>query len=256
MGSELILSDQDKEWFDAWFDSPYYHLLYKHRDEEEAKEFIDNLQKYFSFQKGQKAMDLACGKGRHSIYLAEKGLDVTGLDLSEKNITFASRYEHKRLKFAVHDMRKTYKREAFDYVFNLFTSFGYFEDPKENEHTIQAVHHALKPGGYLLLDFLNPQVVIDELVSAETRVVDHIEFKISRYLEKSFIIKNIHFEDDDQPYFYQEKVKAITKEEFLTYFKAAELKVKDMFGSYDLQEYDEHSSPRMIFVVQKNPNLT
>jgi SAM-dependent methyltransferase len=254
MDSELTLNKQDKEWFDEWFDSPYYHLLYKHRDEEEAKQFINNLEQYFNFRKGQKAMDLACGKGRHSIYLAEKGLDVTGLDLSEKNIAFASRNEREHLKFAVHDMRETYKKEAFDYVFNLFTSFGYFADPKENEHTIQAVYRSSKPGGCFLIDFLNPQVVIDQLVSAESKVVDHIEFKISRFLEKGFIIKNIHFEDEGQPYFYQEKVKAITKKEFLAYFQAAGFQVKDMFGTYELEEYDEHASPRMIFVVQKNSN--
>lgn len=254
MGSGLTSNKQDKEWFDEWFDSPYYHLLYKHRDEDEAKEFIDNLEQYFNFHKGQKAMDLACGKGRHSIYLAEKGLDVTGLDLSEKNIAFASRNEHEHLKFAVHDMRKTYEEEVFDYVFNLFTSFGYFADPKENEHTIQAVHNSLKPGGYFLIDFLNPQVVIDQLVSAETKVVDQIEFKISRFLEKGFIIKNIHFEDEGQPYFYQEKVKAITKEEFLAYFQSAGLQVKDIFGNYELEKYEEHSSSRMIFVVHKNSN--
>lgn len=244
-------SNQEKEWFDEWFDSPYYHLLYQHRDEEEAKKFIDHLAEYFHFQEGQKAMDLACGKGRHSIYLAEKGLDVTGLDLSVKNITHAARYAHERLHFDVHDMRKEYKVEEFDYIFNLFTSFGYFDSYDENEATICAVSKALKQNGCLLIDFLNPQVVIDQLIPAEIKIVDNIEFRISRYIEKGFIIKNIHFEDDGQSYFYQEKVKAITKDEFLSYFDTAELTVKEIFGNYDLENYDLHRSPRMIFVVQK-----
>lgn len=113
MGLTSTSSKPGKEWFDEWFDSPYYHLLYQHRDEEEAKEFIDNMARYFNFQMGEKAMDLACGKGRHSIYLADKGLDVTGLDLSPKNINHARRLSHDQLRFDVHDMRRTYKREAF-----------------------------------------------------------------------------------------------------------------------------------------------
>lgn len=254
----LILTSgkQEKEWFDEWFDSPYYHLLYQHRDEQEAKEFIDNLAEYFHFREGQKAMDLACGKGRHSVYLAEKGLDVTGVDLSAKNINYARRFSHDHLRFDLHDMRKMYKREAFTYVFNLFTSFGYFDRPEENEQTICAVSEALKSEGCLLIDFLNPQVVIDQLVPAETKVVDHVEFRISRFLEKGYIIKNIHFEDDGQPYFFQERVKAITKSEFLSYFKAAGLKVMDIFGNYQLEEYEEHASQRMIFVAKKTPAVT
>lgn len=251
MGSTLISSGNSREWFDEWFDSPYYHLLYQHRDEEEAREFIDNLSEYFHFEKGQKAMDLACGKGRHSILLAEKGLDVTGLDLSEKNISLASRHGTSNLQFYVHDMRKLYKPEYFDFVLNLFTSFGYFERPEENEQTICAVSRSLKINGYLLIDFLNPHVVIDQLVPAETKVVDHVEFRISRFIENGFIVKNIHFDDDEEAYFYQERVKAITKSEFLSYFETAGLEVRDIFGNYQLEPFYEHSSSRMIFVVQK-----
>ena len=252
MSSRSATSKQDKDWFDEWFDSPYYHLLYKHRDEEEAREFIDRLAEYFHFKNGEKAMDLACGKGRHSKYLAGKGLDVTGLDLSLKNITHASRFSHEHLRFHVHDMRRLYKRNEFDYVFNLFTSFGYFDSYEENEQTICAVSESLKPGGCLLIDFLNPQVVIDRLIPAELKSVDHIDFRISRFIEKGYIVKNIQFDEEGQSYFYQERVKAITKEEFLSYFNAAGLEVKEIFGNYNLEEYKLHISPRMIFIVQKS----
>lgn len=251
MSSRSATSNQQKEWFDEWFDSPYYHLLYKHRDQEEAQNFIDHLAEYFHFKEGEKAMDLACGKGRHSIYLADKGLDVVGLDLSEKNITYASRQAHDRLHFEVHDMRKLYKAKEFDYVFNLFTSFGYFDSYKENEQTICAVSKSLKANGYLVIDFLNPQVVIDQLIPAEIKTMDHIDFRISRFLEKGYIVKNIQFEDDGETYFYQERVKAITKDEFLSYFEAAGLEVKEIFGNYNLEAYNLHNSQRMIFIVQK-----
>ena len=56
-----------KEWFASWFDSPYYHLLYQHRDDNEAKQFIGHLTEALDLPQGAKVLDLACGKGRHSI---------------------------------------------------------------------------------------------------------------------------------------------------------------------------------------------
>ena len=94
------------EWFDEWFDSPYYHILYKHRDYEEAKDFLDTLIRYFRIKPNHKVLDLACGKGRHSIYLNEQGFDVTGVDLSEQNITHARQFQNERLTFDIHDMRE------------------------------------------------------------------------------------------------------------------------------------------------------
>lgn len=113
-----------KEWFGQWFDSPYYHVLYQHRDHDEAEAFMDHLNDYFAFTAEDEVMDLACGKGRHSIYLNSKGLKVTGVDLSPQNIEAASAHTNERLHFHVHDMRKVFRQEAFDYVLNLFTSFG------------------------------------------------------------------------------------------------------------------------------------
>ena len=78
-----------QEWFEQWFDTKYYHILYKNRDFEEARQFIDNLIGYLDPPKKSKILDLACGKGRFSLYLAEKGYDLTGVDLSQESIEYA-----------------------------------------------------------------------------------------------------------------------------------------------------------------------
>ena len=120
-------------WFAHWFDSPYYHLLYKNRDNEEAQVFINKLVSHFKIPKKSKILDIACGKGRHATYFNKKGMDVMGVDLSHNSINSAKKAENATLKFAVHDMRKVFQKNRFDIVTNLFTSFGYFEkDEEEN----------------------------------------------------------------------------------------------------------------------------
>ena len=71
-----------KEWFSSWFDSPYYHLLYASRDEQEAKHFIEALQAHLKIAAGAFVLDAACGKGRHAKMLQRHGMHVEGFDLS------------------------------------------------------------------------------------------------------------------------------------------------------------------------------
>lgn len=242
----------EKEWFGQWFNSPFYHILYKNRDEVEAKKFIDNLSKFLNISPNHKLMDLACGKGRHAIYLNEKGFDVTGLDLSIENIKFARQFANDHLQFEVHDMRLPYVSQQFDFIFNLFTSFGYFETKHEHEVAIKSAAQALKEDGKLVLDFFNPYTVINQLKPQEVKVVDGIEFSINKRLsDDDYIIKDIQFNSQGHNYHFIEKVKAIRRHDFLDYFKNANLKVINIFGDYELAPYVAEESDRMIFIVEK-----
>lgn len=241
-----------KEWFDEWFDSPYYHVLYKHRDYEEARLFIDHLVQELQICKQHRILDLACGKGRHAIYLNKKGFDVVGVDLSEQNIQHAQQYENDRLHFYVHDMRHPLQTSHYDFVLNLFTSFGYFDSVEENAQAIEEVSEALRPGGRFVLDFLNPYTVIHQLKPAETKIVEGVSFDIGKTLsEEGYIIKDIRFTDKGEDYHFQERVKAIRYVEFLDYFRQAGLMVEEVYGDYNLHPYKREESDRMIFVVSK-----
>ncbi len=78
----------------------------------------------------------------------------------------------------------------------MFTSFGYFDSEKENEKVVCAAAEALKPGGHLLIDFLNPYTVVHNLVPCEEKTVEGIYFRINRFLSAdNYIIKDIRFED-------------------------------------------------------------
>ena len=104
-----------------WFDSDYYHILYKHRDYSEARNFIDNIVEYIDLKKGSQILDLACGIGRHSIYLDKIGFKVVGTDKSPNNIKKAKASSNQSLSFLQMEMiDDTYHK--YDCIFNLFTS--------------------------------------------------------------------------------------------------------------------------------------
>ncbi|WP_205501396.1 SAM-dependent methyltransferase [Rufibacter psychrotolerans] len=242
---------QPADWFHTWFDSPYYHVLYRNRDAQEAQRFLDRLLEHLRPKPTCTFMDLACGKGRHAVYLNQQGYEVTGLDLSEHNIAYARQFENEKLRFYVHDMREVFRPEAFDFVFNLFTSFGYFKADAENVVALRATTAALKTGGKLVIDFMNTPRVIGRLVAQETKQVEGITFHITRKVEAGFILKTIRFEDQGQPYEFVERVRALHYEEFLEYFQMARLRLADVFGDYQLNPFDPQKSERMIFILKK-----
>lgn len=248
------LEEVKEDWFSTWFNSPYYHLLYKSRDYKEAKKFIDNLDTYFKWSSDDVIMDLACGKGRHSIYLNQKGSKVIGLDLSKQNILYARSFENERLKFSVHDMRDLYAKESFTHVVNLFTSFGYFSSDEDNYAVFNSVYNSLKAGGYLLIDYMNPDKVINELLPYEEKIIEGTKFTISKRVENGFIIKDISFSGDGRVYDYQERVQILREEHFKYYFEKVGFLCKAIFGDYDLNTFDFKRSDRMIFVAKKPSN--
>ncbi len=236
-------------WISSWFNTPYYHILYKDRDHREAAFFMDALTQRLNLKENMSILDLACGRGRHSKYLSRQGFDVTGLDLSPESIAYAKQYENPSLHFEVHDMCEPYK-EKFDAVFNLFTSFGYFEKEEDNLRTIKAIKADLKSTGFGVIDFLNSKKVIDNLIPTETKIVGDITFDLTRYLDGDYIIKDIRFTDNGENYFYKERVKALTLNDFKEYFNAAGVELIDIFGDYRLHEFDENTSDRLILIFK------
>ncbi len=234
-------------WYASWFDTPYYHILYKDRDHSKAREFMDNLTQYLNLEKGKKILDLACGKGRHSIYLNTLGYDVTGVDLSKNSIEYASQFENDTLRFSVHDMCRPYS-EKFSAVFNLCTSFGYFDEEEDNLDTIKAIKSNLNELGVGVIDFMNVDFVIANLVPEEQKEIGGISFEIKRYVEWGYIVKEIRFTDKGEDFFFTERVKAITLEDFKNYFDKAGISLLDIFGNYQLQKFDKNTSPRLILL--------
>lgn len=243
------MQKETNSWFASWFDTPYYHILYKDRDYEEAQLFMDNLTQYLNLPDDAKILDLACGKGRHSIYLNTLGYDVTGADLSENSIAEAAKNNSETLHFEVHDMREPFEQK-FDAIFNLFTSFGYFENDADNVKTLKAICESLTEYGFGVIDFMNVKHVIDNLVPEETKTVEGIDFHIKRYVKENHIYKEIDFEDDGEHYHFTEKVQALTLEDFEAMMEGAGIHLLDIFGDYKLRKFYKNESERLILIFK------
>jgi len=232
-----------------WFDSDYYHVLYKHRDYNEARNFIDNIVEYLDLKKGSKILDLACGIGRHSIYLDKIGFKVVGTDKSPNNIKKAKASHNQFLSFLQMEMIDD-TNHKYDGIFNLFTSFGYVNHDY-NLKTIKNIERQLKDDGTVIIDFMNTLFVKNNLVIEETKVIDDLSFKIKRKSDGKHIYKEIKF-NDQKDYFFQEKVMDLSLNDFKNYLKIHNLKIIKTFGDYNLNEFDIENSERLIMVIKKS----
>lgn len=242
---------KEEEWFESWFDTSYYHILYNNRNTEEAARFIDKLFEHLKPEKEAKLLDIACGKGRHARHMSENGFDTTGIDLSAASINYAKQYENNTLHFARHDMRKPFQQNAFDYAFNLFTSFGYFQTIQEHIDALRAFNTSLKPGGILVIDFFNSVKIINELLPLEIKKEKGITFTITKELKDKKIIKRIEFEDHGKKHHYLEKVYAFLWSDFNDMMEQSNFKIINKFGNYNFRSFDENNSPRLILICQK-----
>lgn len=241
------------EWFTTWFDSPYYHTLYQSHDDREARHFIDNLLRALNLVPGAHVLDLACGKGRHARYLAEKGFDVTGLDISPASIAFARHFEHEHLAFYQHDMRLPFRINYFDAVVNMFTSFGYFDTDRDHLRSLQNVSKGLKPGGLFLLDFFNSGWVRQNLVRYEEKTLDGIVFRLHKSVRSGRVYKRVAFETGGKKFEFRERVRLFTQADFEQMFRAVGLETVQTFGGYDLGAFDPKHSKRLILIAKKMP---
>jgi SAM-dependent methyltransferase len=244
------MKETESEWYTTWFDTPYYHILYKNRDDKEAHEFMNELTSFISLNPESHILDVACGRGRHAVYLNKMGYSVIGIDLSESSINYAKQFENNNLKFIKHDMCKPLGRQ-FDAVFNLFTSFGYFEKEVENINAIKAMNANMADNAYGVIDFLNIHYTKENLKPYEEKTIDGIVFKIEKWIENGYLFKQISFKADNQEHQYTERLKCLDYKLFKSYLSEAGLKIKHVFGDYNLEAFDFQQSERLILIFQQ-----
>jgi len=250
--SDRTITTENGAWFKNWFDSSFYHQLYSNRDENEAAGFIDELICELNPKPGSAMLDLGCGSGRHSKILAGKGFDVTGFDLAGSSIATAKRFEKSNLNFYRHDMREPFGRNLYDYVFNFFTSFGYFKCDEDNHKVIRNIQQSLKPGGVLMMDYLNVQYSDKHMMAEETKEIDGVIYHIHRWTDEDYFYKKICIESGaDEPIVHTEQVARLGLSDFYELFVQHGMMIEQIYGDYRLGAYDREKSPRLIMLVKR-----
>jgi hypothetical protein len=148
-------------------------------------------------------------------------------------------------------MRHLFRENEFDYVFNLFTSFGYFDTESDSFEAIRNACLSLKKGGTLVIDYLNTTYVAEHLVATEEVVVNTIRFHISRNFDGKFFHKHIRFTHHNNDYHFAERVSGFHLDDFNRFLEPNGMVIEKLSGNYDLHPFNEKESPRLIIIAKK-----
>lgn len=244
-----------KPWFEEWFNHPLYLDVYSHRDDADARRLIATALPYLNLPAGAPVLDLACGTGRHAVVLAENGLRVTGVDLSE-NLLEIARKETARLGHSIDlirsDMRYLHLKKTFSAVFSLFTSFGYFDDDRENFSVFRVISDHLEPGGWFVFDYLNDPFVRQHLVPSDERRLEGARLIQERRIDGRVLIKEVTIEKPgEQTLRFREKVHLYTADELVPVLWAMGLTEVHRLGNLDGAPWTPES-PRLMLICKKS----
>jgi SAM-dependent methyltransferase len=159
--------DFDPQRYPNWYEDDAFWetfapAMFNERRWEMTPEEIDSVVALLGLSPGAHILDLCCGPGRHSLELARRGFHVTGVDRTAAYLERAQRQvaeEGLSIELVQADMRDFRRPEAFDGAINLFTSFGYFEDPADDLQVVQNLHASLKAGGRLVMEMMGKEVL-------------------------------------------------------------------------------------------------
>jgi SAM-dependent methyltransferase len=237
-------------WYKEWFGEEYLEL-YSHRDESEAEQDTDFVERHLGKggRRPRAVLDLACGAGRHTAALRRRGFRTLGVDLSLVMLS------HMRgLPKVAGDMRGLpFRPESFDWVLSFFTSFGYFEQERENFRVLEEIVRTLTPGGRLLLDLMNPGTALAHLQPRESQLLDGRRVEIERWYDaaKKRLNKRITVHAlDGGPRAYLESVRVYQPDEVVIGLRWAGLEVDHLYGSFQGDSY-ERDSERLILIASK-----
>lgn len=176
------------EWWEEEYEffGPFYHTgdnslegydaNNKLNRQQRTEREINFVERFLHPKIGESILDCPCGSGRHAIRLSEKGYNVVGVDINKDMLSFHKELVNKAIKklpeFLQMDMRKlTFEDNNFNFIINLFLSFGFFKTDAENEKVVQEFYRVLKPNGKVMIHLdLNYDRVIQERYFGEENI--------------------------------------------------------------------------------------
>lgn len=251
------MSDNNTPWYARWFGKTYLEL-YPHRDDNEARmqiEFVTSQAAKHSTQPIIDVLDIGCGAGRHLLQLAAKSFAATGIDLSTELLKVAASRivkENLSAKVVQGDMRELpFADGSFDLLLSMFTSFGYFPEDADNEAALREWYRTLDPEGVLFIDFLNREVVINNLVPHSTKqlgdktIVEHRSISSDgRRVEKT-----IEITENEVTETFFESVRMFSREELEAMLVRNGFSPVSCFGDFNGSPFTNDAERLLIFAT-------
>ena len=238
------------DWFHHWFDEDYA-ALYAHRDAAEARLAVETALREAPELGSGPVLDLACGAGRHLVELRKTNASALGVDLSPVLLGLAPESVKPALLRA--DMRRLPLRaQSLSGITMWFTPFGYFNDA-ENEALLHDLRDLLRPGGVLVVDYLNAAQLRATLVLEDVIERAGIRVRSRRRLENGRIIKEMELLriESGETRHAVERVRIYEPEELTDLATHAGLRLRRALGDYAGDVF-HHESPRWIGIFEKS----
>lgn len=258
-GRDLAYKFNDNNWYANVFNEDYLRTLPRSLPRQTMREvrfIIDKL----GIQRGARVLDLCCGAGRHTVELAAKGYDMVGVDLSMfllKRALDTATKKKLSIKFVHGDMRKLTFRSIFDAVFNVQTSFGYFDD-LTNFKVLQSIYASLKPGGIFLIETVNRDFIMDDMPLRLFWMGDGCKVLEESNVESlSGVLKvkrSIVLDDNSKPPYEQTmSIRLYSTTEMRQLLSRAGFNVLELVGDFSLPDPRHFGaySPHNIFIAEK-----
>lgn len=176
----------------------YYDLLYKDKDYKKESDFIISLIKQHSQKKNLRILDIGCGTGIHAHYLAEKGYQVTGIDLSKEMIKIAQENKNNKTEFYVADATSFNLNTKFDIVLSLFHVVSYQSSNKDISSMFSNVSKHIEKDGIFIFDFWYAPAVLTEQPSVKIKRFETDEIKVIRiaepFMDTSYNTVDVNYE--------------------------------------------------------------
>jgi SAM-dependent methyltransferase len=250
------MTSKNSPWYEEFYGRDYLQALVPSltNSEKEAEFAATTL----GMKPGDQVLDLCCGQGRHSVLLAGRGIAVTGQDQSAEYLAdarTAAESANVDLPLVQSDMRDIPFKNKFDFVINMFTSFGYFETDDDDRKVVAEISKALKPNGRVLIDLINRDWVIANNEPSERRVnVDGTVVLEERTLNLQTNRNEVRFTfidpDGTRRKSFGHRIRLYTLDEITEMMRGVGLEELEVFGGFDSEPHTT-STRRMIVVARK-----
>ncbi|MFC1636770.1 class I SAM-dependent methyltransferase [Planctomycetota bacterium] len=211
-----------------------------------ASQDVEHAIAMMKVEPGARICDLCCGIGRHSLELARRGFQVTSVDRTVRYLDQAkakAEAEGLNIEFVHQDVRDFRRPDSFDAVINLYTSFGYFEKPRENIAVLENIYASLKSGGKLLMELMSKEVLARIFQERDWRQEDAIlleERKVGKnweYIEARWILFK-----DGKKYEHTFSHKLYSAVELCEILSRCSFRLMETFGGLDGSPYDQNAN--------------